>query len=75
MACRTRSLASAAAAVAVAALAAPAAGQTAQYRWTTEHHDARNSGNSGWIGPAEASGVCKTTVRRAPLPRGPAWGP
>ncbi len=37
--------------------------QTAQYRWTTEHHDIQNTGNSGWIGPAEATGVCKTTVR------------
>jgi hypothetical protein len=38
--------------------------QEAQYRWTTEHHDIQNSGYSGWIGPAEATGVCKTTVRR-----------
>ncbi len=38
--------------------------QAAQYHWSTEHHDARNSGNSGETGPAEATGVCKTTVRR-----------
>ncbi len=41
--------------------------QEATYRWTQEHHDTRNSGNSGWIGPAEAPGVCRHTVsRRAP---------
>ncbi len=36
--------------------------QPAPYHWTTEHHDTRNSGNSGEAGPAEATGVCKTTV-------------
>lgn len=37
--------------------------QAAQYHWSTEHHDNRNSGNSGSTGPGEATGVCKTTVR------------
>jgi hypothetical protein len=49
--------------------------QAAQYRWTTEHHDIQNTGNSGWIGPAEATGVCKTSVsgegRRESLPMTP----
>jgi len=36
--------------------------QEAAHHWSTEHHDNRNSGNSGAIGPGEASGVCKTTV-------------
>lgn len=59
----------------VASAAAVAAGQVtstihlnrklqgAQYRWTSEHHDARNSGNSGSVGPGEATGLCKTDVR------------
>jgi hypothetical protein len=27
-------------------------------RWTQEHHDAQNSGNSAWDGPGESTGVC-----------------
>ncbi len=37
--------------------------QIAQFRWTTDHHDNRNSRNTnGEIGPAEATGTCPTPL-------------